>query len=619
MSLSVTVSEWADKNRVLDAMTSAERGQWRTSRTPYLRGIMDVFTDPKIEKVTLMKSTQVGGTEAMLNCLAFCMDQDPGPALYVKPTDILAKSDCTDRIQPMVNSSPALKAHITGWDDDIQKLFVKLDHMILYLAGSNSPSSLASKSIRYLFLDEVDKFPMFAGREASPIDLAEERTRTFWNRRIMECSTPTTRDGYIFRSYEKSDKRWYYVPCPHCGEFQTLSFSHIKWPSEAVEPDHIKNEALARYFCDVCGGKIDDTQKIAMVLKGQWLKDGQTIDKNGVISGNPPHNFHAGFWINALYSPWLTFSDIACKFLNSKNEPEKLMNFVNSWLGEIWEEKIQETKPQQLRKHAQTYLKGTVPDGVFLLTAGVDVQKDHFYYVVRGWGLGWESWLVSAKRVETWEDVILDLFTTYYPREHGQQSFPVIMTCIDSGFNAYDVYDVCRNWRDCSRATKGHDVLTGVPYNAVNIEKFPGTNRPIPGGLQLYHLDTNYFKNKLHRWMTFDDSGVTKFHLYENIGDDYLNQICSERKIIERDTKGRAHEVWKQNTDHTPNHYLDCEVGAAAAAEMLRVYALTKEDRPRIVQPVEQHGYKQKPVNSWLGSGQEREEKQTKKGGWLNQ
>lgn len=616
MPRGVTVSEWADLNRYLDSMSSAEAGQWRTSRTPYLKGFMDIFTDPKIENISLMKSTQVGGTEALFNCMAFCVDQDPGPALYVKPTDILAKIDSTDRIQPMFRSSPSLKSHLTGWDDDMQKLYMKFDHMILYLTGANSPAGLASKPVRYLFMDEVDKFPRFAGKEASPIDLAEERTRTFWNRKIIKCSTPTTREGYIFKDYQKSDKRRYYVPCCHCGHYHVLIFIQVKWPKDISDPDKIKNEGLAWYECPECKEKINDTQKIAMNLKGVWLKEGQTIDRNGTISGNPPHNSHAGFWINALYSPWLSLSEVAAKFLKSKDEPEKLMNFVNSWLAEVWEEKIHETKPDQLKKHSQTYQRGTVPEGVILLTAGVDVQKDHFYYVVRGWGVGWESWLIKAQRVETWEDVIFDLFKTNYPAEQGAGLFQVILTCIDSGFNADDVYEVCRNWRDCSRATKGRDNLSGVPFKSNQIDKFPGSNRPIPGGLQLYHLDTNYFKNKIHRWMSFNDSGETKFHLHDRPEGNYLNQICSERKIIERDGKGRAHEVWKLMTGHAANHYLDCEVEATAAAEMLRVYALTKDDKPRVYHPEAAHGFIKKVEKPWLGQFN-REVGQIKKG-WLN-
>ncbi|MFA5321988.1 MAG: terminase gpA endonuclease subunit [Smithella sp.] len=597
-------------------MTSAEPGLWRTSRTPYLAGIMDAFTDPKIENITIMASTQVGKTEGLFNCLAFCVDQDPGPSLFVKPTDLLAKIDSTDRLRPMFQSSPALANHLTGWDDDMQKLYMKFDHMILYLTGANSPAGLSSKPVRYLFMDEVDKFPKFAGKEASPIDLAEERTRTFWNRKIFKCSTPTTKEGYIYRDYEKSDKRRYFLPCCHCGHYQVLYFKQIQWPKEVADPDQIKNQALAWYECPECHNKINDTQKIAMLLKGVWIKDGQTIDKNGVISGDPPHNSHAGFWINALYSPWLSLSEIAAKFLKSKDEPETLMNFINSWLAEPWEELIQEKEPDQLKKHAQTYRHGTVPEGVILLTAGVDVQKDHFYYIIDGWGFGWESWRIKTARVETWEDVITDLFNTNYPAEHGAGSFQVILTCIDSGYNTDEVYDICRYWSDCAKATKGQETLSGVPYKSAHIDKYPGNNKIIPGGLTLYHLDTNYFKNKIHRWMQFNSDGITKFHLPENPDETYLRHLCSEKKVIERDNKGRGHEIWKMKAGYAANHYLDCEVYATAAAEILRVHALTKDDKPRIFQPEAAHGHMKKVEKPWIEKINQDAGKIKK--GWLN-
>ena len=208
----MTVSEWADKNRILDPKTSAEPGRWRTSRTPYLKGIMDAFADPEIQDITVMASTQVGKTEGMYNCIGYLIDQDPGPALLVMPRDTDADSVSENRVKPMLQGSTALKTHLTPRADDLKKKQFTLDRMILYYAGSNSPAALSQKPIRYLFFDETDKYPKFSGKEADPIKLATERTRTFWNRMIMKASTPTTRQGYIFREYERSDKRRFYVP-----------------------------------------------------------------------------------------------------------------------------------------------------------------------------------------------------------------------------------------------------------------------------------------------------------------------------------------------------------------------------------------------------------------------
>ncbi|MBI5872707.1 MAG: phage terminase large subunit family protein, partial [Candidatus Omnitrophica bacterium] len=224
----ITVSQWTDGNRVLDELTSAEPGQWRTDRAPYLRGIMDAFADPVIEEITIISSTQIGKTESLYNMMGYSIDQDPAPALYVMPKAEDVEQAAENRLKPMIFKSQALSSHVTGRADDLTKKRFHFDRMVLYFGSSNSPSDLASRPIRNLFLDETDKYPNYAGREADPIKLAKERTATFWNRKIVECSTPTTRDGYIYRAYQKSNKLRYHVPCPHCGKYQLLAFAQVK-------------------------------------------------------------------------------------------------------------------------------------------------------------------------------------------------------------------------------------------------------------------------------------------------------------------------------------------------------------------------------------------------------
>src|SRR3989338_1157199 len=276
----ITVSVWADRHRRLDVKTSAEPGQWSTSRTPYLKGIMDAFTDPYVDEITVMAASQVGKTEAMYNMLGFVLDQDPGPTLMVMPRADDAKSVSYNRIKPMIETSPALSRYLPKNADEITKLEYHFDRMILYFAGSNSPADLASRPIRYLFLDEVDKYPRFSGREADPIKLAQERQKTFWNKKTVKVSTPTTREGYIFREYEKSDKRRFYVPCPHCGRYQTLVFGQIKWPKEEASAERIKNDRLAWYECVHCHGRIEDIHKQRMMLNCEWIAEGDHKNRN---------------------------------------------------------------------------------------------------------------------------------------------------------------------------------------------------------------------------------------------------------------------------------------------------------------------------------------------------
>lgn len=587
----IKVSEWADKNRVLDSLTSAEPGQWRTDRTPYLRGIMDAFNDPFIEDITIMASTQIGKTEGMYNMIGYIVDQDPGPTLLVMPREEDAKSVSYKRIKPMLQLSDALFSHFTPVEDDISKKEFLLDRMILYFTGSNSPAGLSQRPIKYLFLDETDKYPHFSGKEADPIKLATERTRTFWNRKIVKCSTPTTKEGYIHNEYEKSDKCKYYVPCPFCGEYQILVWPQIKWPEEEADPEKIKDQRLAWYECIKCKNKITDQLKQKMLLQGKWVPDGCAVDTKGNVTGNIPRTSKKGFWINAVYSPWLTFSEIAAEFLRSKDYIEQLMNFVNSWLAEVWEENLKHSKPDELKRLALNYPAGTVPAGVRVLTAGVDVQKDHFCLIIRGWGPLQESWKILSAQVENWEDVIKLLFETQYPSEQQNvEPFSARLTCIDTGYRTDEVYEVCRNWKGLARAIKGNDHLGGVPFKARSIDKFPSTGQTIPGGISLWHIDTSYFKDKITRLVKNTEPGSPGgWHLHKDPGEEYLKQFCGEHKVIIRDKKtGKVREEWRKLSVHTKNNFFDAECYAVAAAEMLRVFDLQPEG-PNIYSPAQRN------------------------------
>jgi len=592
LPVKMTVSEWSDQFRRLDVKTSAEPGQWQTGRTPYLKGIMDAFTDPYVDEITVMAASQVGKTEAMYNMLGFIIDQDPGPTLMVSPRADDAKSVSYNRVRPMIECSPILSKYIPINTDDITKLEYHFDRMILYFAGSNSPADLASRPIRYLFLDEVDKYPKFSGREADPIKLASERQKTFWNKKTVKVSTPTTREGYIFREYDKSDQRRFHVPCPHCGKKQVLLFGQIKWPKEESSAERIKNNRLAWYECSHCKKRIDDIHKQKMMLSGEW------------ISEKGEHNRNRGFWVSSLYSPWLTWSDIASEFLKSKDYVELLMNFVNSWLAEVWEEKIEETTVDKVRNLARDYDQGVVPDEVLVLTAGIDVQKDHFYYVIRGWGYYEESWLIRADRVEYWDDIIDCLFKTEYRRVSSAETLNVYMSCIDSGFRTDEVYRFCREWPDKTKAIKGLEEITGGRfYRANKIDINSRTGAVIPGGLVLWNLNVTQYKDKINRLVTSKNPG--KWHIFKNPADDYLMQFTSEHKVLIRNrTTGKAKEVWQKKKEAAANHYLDAEVYALAAADIIRALNMRKEDAPRVHQPVTDEsgrgGWLRKTKGSWI-------------------
>lgn len=603
----ITVDQWADRNRRLDPLTSAEPGPWSTSRTPYLREIMNSFADPAIEDVTILASTQVGKTECILNMLGYAMDEDPGPALFVTARIEDIKTIAIDRIKPMVDLSPTLRAHKTIYSDDVSKSGIKLDNMILYMAGSNSPAGLSSRPIRYLFMDELDKYPKFSGKEADPVSLATERTRTFWNRKIVKASTPTTKDGLIYREFHKSDKRRYYVPCPHCGAYQVLMFAHIKWGTER-DPENVKENRLAYYECEFCKEKIEDVDKNKMLLAGVWVPDGCEVLNGGKITGPIPKTTRRGYWINCLYSPWLTWSDIAAKFLESQDEISKLMNFVNSWLAEIWEEKTEETKEDKLRTLVQQYPEGMIPDGVMVLTAGIDVQKRHFVFVIRGWGYDEESWLIRANFAESWPQLESVLFKTQFVKKTGNP-MQIRLANFDTGYRTDEVYDFVRRWRDRARAIKGVDELPGAPYTVTRIDRNPKTGAPIPGGLSLYRLDTSVYKDKLSRLISSDPNAL---HLFDTPMDDYFKHMTAEHKVIIRDKKtGKTWQEWRLKSEALKNDFWDAEVYSAAAADMLYVSSMRRENQVTTFNPTgrrERESFVKRDAGAWVGHKQ----------GWVN-
>jgi phage terminase large subunit GpA-like protein len=320
-----------------------------------------------------------------------------------------------------------------------------------------------------------------------------------------------------------------------------------------------------------------------MLLKGVWAPDGCTVNPAGEIKGNLPHTTKRGFTINALYSPWLSFSEIAAEFLNCKDKVEELMNFVNSWLAEIWEEKVEDPKEEKIHKLVDPYTEGIVPAGGIVLTAGIDVQLDYFIGVIRAWGIGWGSWLIRAFRAETWADVKAIILDTAYKRSDGVL-LPVFSTSIDSGFRTDEVYEFCVLHREGCRPVKGDDKLTTMPFVVSRIERKFDTGSTIEGGVSLWRFNANFYKDKVSRLMSAEPGDPGRWRIHMNPAADYVKQLCGEHKVIKRDKKQAiTRYVWEKKTHSTPNHFWDAEVMACVSADIIGVGNLRPEDQSPIV------------------------------------
>jgi phage terminase large subunit GpA-like protein len=383
----LTVSEWADQYRTLSQRASAEPGPWRTERTPYLGAIMDCLSPSSpVETVVLQKGAQVGGTECGNNWIGYVIHQAPGPMLAVQPTVDLAKRNSKQRIDPLIEESHVLRELVSdprSRDSGNTMLAKEFPGGILVMTGANSAVGLRSMAARYLFLDEVDAYPGDVDGEGDPVNLALARTRTFARRKVFMISTPKiTGRSRIEPSFDDSDQRYYWVPCPHCNEFQILKFAQVRWPKG--EPEK------AVYVCEHCGAEIENHEKHWMLPRGEWR------------AAEPGLGKAAGFHLSSLYSPvgWFSWADAAAMFAEAQKNPALLQVFVNTVLGETWALQGEAPEWQRLYDRREDYLIGTVPNGGLFLTAGVDIQKDRIELEVVAWGRGKESWSVDYQVLE---------------------------------------------------------------------------------------------------------------------------------------------------------------------------------------------------------------------------
>lgn len=579
----LSVSEWAEQYRYLAPETASEPGPWRNERTPYLRKIMDAFSDPYIERIVFNKGSQIGGSEAIYCMLGFAIHQDPASTLVVMPSIDLAKYVSRKRIQPMIECCPELKALKPSNGDDFTTLEMLFPSMVLTLAGANSPASLASRPCRYVFLDEVDKFPKFSGREADPISLATERQKTFWNRKTVITSTPTTEDGQITRELKGCDAVFdYWVPCPHCGAMQTLKFGQIKWPKDLDREDPFFAQRVkdtAWYECGHCFEPIMNLDRPRMLRDGEWRarSPGESTDEAGDDKkprGKALSPRSVGFHLPSFYSSWLTWGDIAEEFVKSEPYPEKLMNVINSWFAEPWVKRVHQTSDSDILKAKTELPPQTCPEEVIALTAGIDCQKYGFWFVVRAWAKDYTSWLIHYGQLATWEDVEQLLFETEYKTADESRSYKIWRAAVDTGGSegehGHSMTEEAYWWirrngtgRGCRVwGTKGSSYPLDSKLKLGKVLDKTPSGKPIPGGLQLVLLDTGRLKDAFfYRLDLASHAQSMGAYLHSKVNGPYISHITAEEKRVDR----KGVEQWVKLKAR--NDLLDCECMNLALAD----------------------------------------------------
>ncbi len=551
----LTMSEWADRNRVVPPGTSPEPGPWRTSRIPYLREPMDAISDPAVERVAVMAASQVAKTELLLNAIGYFADADPSPILLVQPTETAMLSFSKERIAPMFRVTPALKGKLgeTLRDPDNTIMLRQFPGGMLACAWATSASSLASRPIRVLLMDEVDRFPATTGRDGDPIAQAEQRTSNFHNRKIVLVSTPNVAEtSPIERAFGDSDQRRFWMPCLRCGAYQVLQWSGIRYKNAAgnVDLDNV------HYICAHCGGRIEERDRPEMLELGQWRPD------------SPGHRTR-GYHISALYSPWVRWAELAAQWVKANANRDKvgLQEFVNLRLGEPWHDKGTRVEADSLEKNREPY-EAEVPQAAVLLTCGVDVQDNRLELEIVGWGVGKESWGIQYKIIPgdtstpaPW--AALDEFLSRSWRREDSVQLGIWRVCVDSGgHRADEVYSYCAARMPRFAAIKGRGG-PGIPIT---------TGKPTIVGDKrclLYIVGADAAKDAVYGRLVIEEAGPGYCHFPADpatgYDGEYFRGLCSERR--KRRTRAGRHEmIWVQH--YQRNEPLDARCYATAGLEL---------------------------------------------------
>ena len=558
----LTVSQWADEHRVLSGKASAEPGPWRTDRTPYLQEVMDCLsTTNTIQRVVLMAGAQLGKTEAGSNWLGYVIAHAPGPMLMVQPTVDMARRLSKQRLESLITDTPCLAERIAPARsrDSGNTMFSKdFPGGMMILTGANSATGLRSAPCRYIFLDEVDAFPTDVDGEGDPVTLAERRSTTFSRRKIFMTSTPTVKDfSRIESEFLLSDQRRFFVPCPHCSEMQWLKWAQLKWADN--------DPSTVQYECEHCGQRFNESNKTEMLTAGQWRPTAPSDGKT------------AGFHISSLYSPlgWKNWEEIVEDFLRSKADAPRLKTWVNTVLGESWEEDYaSKVSASILLERCEQYAAGKVPERGVSVTIGVDVQDNRLAVSVWAWGREEEGWLIDHQEIfgdpsgqDLWKQLDLLVLNKWECETGGSLRADVI--AVDSGGHfTSEVYQYARE-RSASGviAIKGQSQRAKPPIGKPTKVDINSKGNTLKRGASVYPVGSDTIKTTLFGRLKHNEPGPGYLHFHAQTGDEYFQQLTAEKQAL-RYVKGFPVREWVKKSS-ARNEALDCLVYAYAALNRL--------------------------------------------------
>ena len=581
----LTVSQWADKNRMLSGKASSEPGPWRTDRTPYLRQIMDdLSARSTVQEVVGMFAAQLGKSETGNNWLGYIIDNEPGPVMIVQPTTDMAKRFSRQRITPMLEETPVLRRKVRenrSRDDANTTLMKDFAGGVLVVSGANSAASLRSMPVRYLFLDEIDAYPLDVDGEGDPVALAEKRTSTFARKKVLKVSTPTTKDfSRIESAYDTSTAARFHVACPHCDTYQPLEWGTDKPHGLRWDRDDVGAPVLTslRYVCAAHGCEILEHQKPAMLAGGKWISTRES-SRPGKLTG---------YHLNALYAPlgWVSWADLVQQFTQAAHAAKmgdisKLKTFTNTVLAETWEEQGDKIATHELARRAEDYALTTVPWGGLVITGGVDTQGDRLEAYAWAVGRQNERWLVDHRVIygdpsipedqpnSPWAQ-LTEWRRTQYTHASGAL-LPLSACAVDSGgHHTQQVYHYARRHQgEHVLAIKGSSIANRpVLGKPTDIEVNYKGNR-IKRGARVWPVGTDTAKSIIYSELRVLQVGAGYRHFSRHTPSYVYDQLTAER-LVTRYHKGRPKLEWLKPTGRR-NEALDCTVYSLVCEHYLGV------------------------------------------------
>ena len=576
----IAVSEWAQKYRVVT--TGPTQGKWSNELTPYAVEPMDTFNLPWVRKILLEWAPQTGKTSVALNCLDYCIDIDPGPAMYIMPDEKVSKRIARRQLIPMFRNTPKIAELLGTRADDVTTLHVNFQNgMDLMMAWASSAAAMASESIRYLFFDEPGKYPEWTGKEADPFSLAEQRQNRYENTsKQMYFSTPNL-DGDPFDTLletESDEVRRYYAQCPFCETSQIMLNENIHW--QGIK-DHrvVRRKKLARYSCVNCKMDWDDYTRNQAVKAGRWKAD-KPVERPVAVAFRE---------LASWYSPFVSLSTPAAAFLKAMESPNKMQAYVTQHKCQAWKEIISTQDNEDFLKHRTDIPPGIIPKWAKALTCGIDTQKKGFWFVIRAWDADLTSHLIQYGYLATFKDVETVIFKTNYQIQESENRMGIWRAAIDTGGGEGETEEETRTEEVYEfivrmRYKYGEKVLYGIkgssrrqfqrvgPEKQIESKPAEGVKKRWRGIVTIRMLDTYQLKGLLYwrlgrKEKPLDEQGNTmpaesqRFYLHSETGMDYARQFLSEE--LRKDRRGKIY--WKQI--RRDNHLFDAEVYAAACAD----------------------------------------------------